>query len=72
MRQYVTWTPNSTIPIPPDLRDPKDLMVLAAAVFARADAIVTGDDDLISMNSFEGIPILKVRAVLENLRIAAE
>ncbi|MBI4323829.1 MAG: putative toxin-antitoxin system toxin component, PIN family [Chloroflexi bacterium] len=54
------------------MRDPKDLMVLAAAVFARADAIVTGDDDLISMNSFEGIPILKVRAVLENLRIAAE
>jgi hypothetical protein len=71
LRQYVTWTPNSTIPIPSELRDPKDLMVLAAAVCAKADAIITGDNDLISMNPFKGIPILKARAMLDKLGIAA-
>jgi predicted nucleic acid-binding protein len=47
-------------------------MVLAAAVCSQADAIVTGDDDLISMNLFEGIPILKVREVLEKLGLPTE
>ena len=37
------------LPLPASLRDPKDLIVLAAAVAARADAIVTGDNDLLSM-----------------------
>jgi putative PIN family toxin of toxin-antitoxin system len=60
------------IPCPASLRDPKDLVVLAAAVAARADAIVTGDEDLISMKSFEGIPIIKARQALEKLGIAAE
>jgi putative PIN family toxin of toxin-antitoxin system len=60
------------IPLPPSLRDPKDLMVLAAAVAARADAIVTGDDDLLSMKSFEGIPIMKAREALDKLGLPAE
>lgn len=72
LRRYVTWTSNATIPFPPNLRDPKDLMVLAAAVCSKADTIVTGDDDLISMHSFEGIPILKVREALEKLGLSAE
>ena len=67
LRRYVTWTSNATIPLPPELRDPKDLMVLAAAVNSHADVIVTGDDDLISMKLFEGIPILTVREALEKL-----
>jgi predicted nucleic acid-binding protein len=41
-------------------------------VAARADAIVSGDRDLLVLNSFEGIPILKVREALEKLGIAAE
>ncbi|MEK7676843.1 MAG: putative toxin-antitoxin system toxin component, PIN family [Verrucomicrobiota bacterium] len=72
LRRYVTWIPNSQIPLPPELRDPKDLLVLAAAVCTKADAVVTGDNDLISMNSFEGIPILNARAMLEKLGIAVE
>lgn len=38
------WT--DPIAIPPHCRDPKDQPVLAAAIDGRADAIVTGDDDL--------------------------
>ena len=72
LRQYVIWSADTPIPLPPQLRDPKDLMVLAAAVAARADAIVTGDDDLLSMKSFEGIPIMKARAALEKLGLPTE
>jgi len=72
MRQYVTWVADSRIPLPPELRDPKDLIVLAAAVAARVDAIVTGDDDLLSLKSFEGIPIITAQAALEKLGTPVE
>src|SRR5208283_1886576 len=72
LRQYVTWSAETHLPPPPQLRDPKDLLVLAAAVAARADAIVTGDDDLLSMKSFEGIPIIEVREALEHLGLLVE
>lgn len=39
-------------------RDPKDNQVLEAATDGRADVIVTGDDDLLVLNPFEGIPIV--------------
>jgi putative PIN family toxin of toxin-antitoxin system len=68
LRQHVTWCAEAQIPLPPELRDPKDLLVLAA----RPDAIVTGDDDLLSMKSFEGIPIMKALAALEKLGMPVE
>src|SRR5689334_16860751 len=40
LRKYVTWSTEARLPHPPALRDPKDLLVLAAAMAARADAIV--------------------------------
>src|SRR5512135_1752012 len=43
---------------PPALRDPDDVHILACAVGAGADPIVTGDSDLPALGSFEGIPIL--------------
>ena len=58
--------------LPPSLRDPKDIIVLAAALAARADAIVTGDEDLLSLKSFEGIPIINARKALEKLGITVE
>ena len=57
--------------IPPaELRDPDDVHVLACAVTAEADVIVTGDKDLLALKSFAGIPILKVREALEKLGIS--
>jgi putative PIN family toxin of toxin-antitoxin system len=60
------------IPIPPSLRDPKDLIVLAAAQAGKVDAIVTGDDDLLALKSFEGIPILTTREILNKLGLPTE
>lgn len=41
-------------------RDPKDDKVLALALSAKADCIVTGDQDLLTLNPFRGVPILTV------------
>ena len=50
-------------------RDPDDDVVLACAVSARADYIVSGDKDLLVLNEFEGTPILSVAQTLELLQI---
>jgi uncharacterized protein len=46
-------------------RDPKDDTILEVAVAGRADAIVTGDEDLLAMNPFQNIPILTPARFLE-------
>jgi putative PIN family toxin of toxin-antitoxin system len=48
-------------------RDPADNMVLEAAVAGQADAIVSGDKDLLTLDPFEGIPILSAAAFLRML-----
>ena len=48
-------------------RDPKDNKVLEAAVEGRADAIVSGDEDLHVLHPFEGISVLTPRAFLAKL-----
>lgn len=39
-------------------RDPKDDKFLELAVNGRADAIVSGDADLLALDAFRGIPII--------------
>jgi putative PIN family toxin of toxin-antitoxin system len=39
-------------------RDPRDDKFLELAVSGRADVIVTGDQDLLDLNPFHGIPII--------------
>jgi uncharacterized protein len=46
-------------------RDADDDVVLACALAARADFIVTGDDDLLVLKSFNGIPILSVAQAIK-------
>jgi len=49
-------------------RDPDDLMVLGTALAGEADAIVTGDKDLLVLDTFESIPILSPRAFYDRLK----
>ena len=48
-------------------RDPKDNKFLEAAQTGQADAIVSGDADLLAMIAFEGIPILRPAEFLARL-----
>ncbi|MCU0940145.1 MAG: putative toxin-antitoxin system toxin component, PIN family [Burkholderiaceae bacterium] len=41
-------------------RDADDDVVLACALAARADLVISGDEDLLSLGSFNGIPIVPV------------
>ena len=50
-------------------RDPKDDIFIACAVEGRADYIVTGDADLLVLNEYEGIKILRPRDFIEQLEI---
>lgn len=52
------------------VRDPDDDAVIATAVAAHAEALVSGDDDLLALKNFQGIPILTAAQVVE--RIAGE
>ena len=46
-------------PLPhPVCRDPDDDEVLALAIAAKVDLIVSGDNDLLSLGNFEGVPII--------------
>ena len=45
-------------------RDPKDDMVLELAVNGKADLIVSGDRDLLSLGSFDGIAIVSPASYL--------
>lgn len=39
-------------------------MILELAISGQANVIITGDKDLLDLNSFEGIPILTPREFL--------
>ena len=52
-------------------RDPEDDKVLEAALAGRADVIVSVNEDLLSLGSFEGIPVVppeQFLAMLERSR----
>lgn len=62
------WKAAEQIIIPTPIRacrDPKDDKFLEVAVHGRADAIVTGDADLLDLNPFRGIAILTPRMYVE-------
>jgi uncharacterized protein len=57
LRTLVEIVPTPPLP-QPVCRDPKDDVVLACAVAASARLVVSGDDDLLTLNVFQGIPIV--------------
>ena len=52
---------------PTVLNDPDDDQVLAAALAAQADLIVSGDEDLRRLGSYQGIPIVSAAQCLQRL-----
>jgi putative PIN family toxin of toxin-antitoxin system len=47
--------------------DPDDNRILECAVESRSDVIVTGDDHLLRLGTFEGIPIVTPRDFYESV-----
>jgi uncharacterized protein len=55
-------------PLPiPTSRDPDDDHVLACALAGKADLIVSGDRDLLTLHQYQGIPILSTTAALARI-----
>jgi putative PIN family toxin of toxin-antitoxin system len=53
-------------------RDPRDDKFLEVAVAGKADAIVSGDEDLLVLHLYAGIPILSPAAFLRMLEAPQE
>lgn len=63
IRQLVEVYPIASLSVA-SLRDPDDTVILATAIAASANAIVTGDRDLLTLAEFAGIPIMTPQAFL--------
>ncbi len=48
--------------------DPDDIPVLGTAVGGSADALVTGDNELLAVTDFQGIPILSPREFYDRFK----
>jgi hypothetical protein len=55
--EIINFCPNISIDVP-ELRDVKDNHILAAALSAQAEVVITGDLDLLVLENFAGIPIM--------------
>jgi putative PIN family toxin of toxin-antitoxin system len=49
-------------------RDPKDDKFLSLGCAGHADAIVTGDNDLLTLNPFRGVAILTPQGFVDRFR----
>jgi len=49
-----------------DCRDAKDNMILEAAVYGNADFIISGDEDLLTLNPYRWISILRPVAFIKH------
>lgn len=68
---YLPWCETVTVstrPVVPDCRDPADRPFLELALAGGADALVTGDGDLLALRSTFAVPIVTPRAARELVR----
>jgi len=82
VREALSCLPVRVVPDPPPslvtrasvpLRDPTDAPVLAGAWEAQADALVSGDKDLLVLSAEQAdLPVLRTRAALDLLRGIAD
>jgi uncharacterized protein len=64
VRQVVVMVPDELIVVE-NLRDPKDAMIVAAAIVGNAGVIITGDQDLLVLGEVNGVKILTPRDFLD-------
>ena len=60
-RRFALVTPGE-VEVTGVARDPDDDKLLACAVEGEADYLVTGDNDLLALGSYQGIPIITAAA----------
>ena len=61
--------PTGEVKLPVHSRDPKDDKILALAISAKADYIITGDKDLLVLNNMQSLGKLRIITVKEFLHI---
>lgn len=71
LADYLPWAENFRVPEPPPrtpaCRDPCDVSFLQLAVAAKADALVTGDADLLILAPVRGLVIITPTQAIESL-----
>lgn len=71
LADYLPWTQAVHIPKPPPMtprcRDPHDVKFLQLAVFAKADALITGDADLLDLAPLTTLAIITPAQAMEVL-----
>ena len=65
-RRHATWVEPQPL-ASPACRDADDDWVLATAIAGQAEAIVTGDGDLLALGVYRGVAILSPRQLIERL-----
>ena len=66
LADYLPWCETVTVSetmLVPECRDPLDRPFLELALSGRADALVTGDNDLLALTPIFSVPILKPDAL---------
>ncbi len=67
LSEFAIWTEPSTKV--QDCRDAKDNMYLELALAAGADAIVSGDEDLLVLHPWRGVSVLRPAAFLDQFSL---
>lgn len=65
LEQEIIPIPKTSSPTP--VRDPDDALILASALSAKADILVTGDQDLLTLGKVENLMIMTPRELSELL-----
>jgi len=68
LNSFPTTPTPATLP-PVEVRDPDDLLVLAAALNGNAELLVTGDQDLLVLPPVRGIRIVSPRECWDSLLV---
>ncbi len=71
LSDYLPWCETVTVsqpPAVPECRDSSDRPFLELALLGQADALVTGDGDLLALASVFSVPILTPNATRDRLR----